>query len=282
MPESDLFDNSRALENRPLADRMRPRNLDEFSGQAHIVGQGKPLRSAIQSDRIHSMVLWGPPGTGKTTLASLIASHSGAKFLKLSAVLAGVRDIRAAVDEARSIRKSEERGTLLFIDEVHRFNKGQQDALLPHVEDGTLVFVGATTENPSFELNNALLSRARTYVLRRLEPSDLSQVIERALADRERGLGDRAIRVRSCTPSRRGSVVALGLGHGDVGRGRRGRGDRAFDRHDVAVLERGRVLAAAFCAGERLLGHPGVGACARAVVLGCHVETSVRVSEALL
>lgn len=204
MPESDLFDNSRALENRPLADRMRPRNLDEFSGQAHIVGQGKPLRSAIQSDRVHSMVLWGPPGTGKTTLASLIASHSGAKFLKLSAVLAGVRDIRAAVDEARSIRKSEERGTLLFIDEVHRFNKGQQDALLPHVEDGTLVFVGATTENPSFELNNALLSRARTYVLRRLEPSDLSQVIERALADRERGLGDREL---TLTPESR-EVIA--------------------------------------------------------------------------
>ena len=193
MPGNDLFDNSGEAATRPLADRMRPRNLDEFSGQAHIVGPGKPLRSAIESDHIHSMILWGPPGTGKTTLASLIAGHSGARFLKMSAVLAGVKDIRAAVDEARNTRQMEGRGTLLFIDEVHRFNKGQQDALLPHVEDGTLVFVGATTENPSFELNNALLSRARTYVLKRLEASDLSQVIERALADSERGLGGRQL-----------------------------------------------------------------------------------------
>jgi putative ATPase len=193
MSGNDLFEHDGGAENRPLADRMRPRNLDEFRGQGHIVGQGKPLRSAIQSDRIHSMILWGPPGTGKTTLASLIAAHSGARFLKLSAVLAGVKDIRAAVDEARKARQTEGRGTLLFIDEVHRFNKGQQDALLPHVEDGTLVFVGATTENPSFELNNALLSRARTYVLKRLEPSDLLQVIERALGDSERGLGGRQL-----------------------------------------------------------------------------------------
>ena len=174
---------------------MRPRNLAEFSGQAHIIGQGKPLRSAIQSDHLHSMILWGPPGTGKTTLAILIASHSGARFLKMSAVLAGVKDIRAAVDEARNTRAMEGRGTLLFIDEVHRFNKGQQDALLPHVEDGTLVFVGATTENPSFELNNALLSRARTYVLKSLEPGDLEQVIELALSDSERGLGRRRLRL---------------------------------------------------------------------------------------
>jgi len=193
MSGNDLFEHDGGAENRPLADRMRPRDLDEFRGQGHIVGQGKPLRSAIQSDRIHSMILWGPPGTGKTTLASLIAAHSGARFLKLSAVLAGVKDIRAAVDEARKARQMEGRGTLLFIDEVHRFNKGQQDALLPHVEDGTLVFVGATTENPSFELNNALLSRARTYVLKRLEPSDLLQVIERALGDSERGLGGRQL-----------------------------------------------------------------------------------------
>jgi len=160
-----------------------------------LSANGKPLRNAIESDHIHSMILWGPPGTGKTTLASLIAGHSGLKFKKLSAVLAGVRDIRAAVDEARNTRQMEGRGTLLFIDEVHRFNKGQQDALLPHVEDGTLIFVGATTENPSFELNNALLSRARTYVLKRLEPGDLLQVIDRALADEERGLGGRKLKL---------------------------------------------------------------------------------------
>ena len=195
MTGSELFDLDVAAQTRPLADRMRPRNLAEFSGQAHIIGQGKPLRSAIQSDHLHSMILWGPPGTGKTTLAILIASHSGARFLKMSAVLAGVKDIRAAVDEARNTRAMEGRGTLLFIDEVHRFNKGQQDALLPHVEDGTLVFVGATTENPSFELNNALLSRARTYVLKSLEPGDLEQVIELALSDSERGLGRRRLRL---------------------------------------------------------------------------------------
>ncbi|MCB1881788.1 MAG: replication-associated recombination protein A [Gammaproteobacteria bacterium] len=195
MTGSELFDLDVAAQTRPLADRMRPRNLAEFSGQAHIIGQGKPLCSAIQSDHLHSMILWGPPGTGKTTLAILIASHSGARFLKMSAVLAGVKDIRAAVDEARNTRAMEGRGTLLFIDEVHRFNKGQQDALLPHVEDGTLVFVGATTENPSFELNNALLSRARTYVLKSLEPGDLEQVIERALSDSERGLGRRRLRL---------------------------------------------------------------------------------------
>jgi len=193
MPAGDLFDHSADTSSRPLADRMRPRSLDEFSGQTHIVGPGKPLRSAIQSDHIHSMILWGPPGSGKTTLASLIAGQTGARFLKMSAVLAGVKDIRAAVDEARNTHRMAGRGTLLFIDEVHRFNKGQQDALLPHVEDGTVIFVGATTENPSFELNNALLSRARTYLLKRLQADDLVQVIERALADRERGLGDRRL-----------------------------------------------------------------------------------------
>lgn len=185
------------MSTRPLADRMRPRTLDEFAGQTHIVGLGKPLRTAIQADHIHSMILWGPPGSGKTTLANLIANHSGARLVKMSAVLAGVKEIRAAVEEARRTRQLERRGTLLFIDEVHRFNKGQQDALLPHVEDGTLVFVGATTENPSFELNNALLSRAKTYVLRCLETEDLAQVIERALNDSERGLGNRRLTLSS-------------------------------------------------------------------------------------
>ncbi len=180
-------------ENRPLADRMRPRTLAEFVGQEHIVAAGKPLRRTIEEDRLHSMIFWGPPGTGKTTLASVIARHSGAHFLSLSAVLSGVKDIRAAVEQARLIRQQEQRPTVLFIDEVHRFNKSQQDAFLPHVEDGTLVFIGATTENPSFELNNALLSRARTYVLKSLTPEHIEQIIRQALADPERGLGARAL-----------------------------------------------------------------------------------------
>jgi len=168
---------------------MRPRTLDEFMGQSHIIGAGKPLRKAIESDRLHSMIFWGPPGTGKTTLANLIARHSGARFLSLSAVLSGVKEIRAAVEQARRIKAMEARPTVLFIDEVHRFNKAQQDAFLPHVEDGTLVFIGATTENPSFELNNALLSRARTYVLKALGIDDLERIIQQALQDPERGLG---------------------------------------------------------------------------------------------
>jgi putative ATPase len=176
---------------RPLADRLRPQNLDEFVGQQHLLGSGKPLRLAIENGRLHSMVLWGPPGTGKTTLARLLAHTAGAEFVTLSAVLAGVKDIRAAVDQARTLREAYGRQTILFVDEVHRFNKAQQDAFLPHIEDGTILFVGATTENPSFELNNALLSRARTYVLKRLEEADLLGLLERALADPERGLGAR-------------------------------------------------------------------------------------------
>jgi len=178
---------------RPLADRMRPRSLDEFLGQAHILGPGKPLRQAIQAGHLHSMVFWGPPGTGKTTLARFLAGRANAQFLTLSAVLAGVKDIRASVDRARAVRESEGRGTVLFVDEVHRFNKAQQDAFLPYVEDGTVIFIGATTENPSFELNNALLSRARTYVLKRLDTETLSQVLDLALTDAERGLGARPV-----------------------------------------------------------------------------------------
>jgi putative ATPase len=174
---------------RPLADRMRPRTLASFTGQSHILGEGKPLRRAIEDGNLHSMVLWGPPGTGKTTLAKLLAEQTNAEFMTLSAVLAGVKDIRNAVAAARQIRDTESRLTILFIDEAHRFNKAQQDAFLPYVEDGTVIFIGATTENPSFELNSALLSRARTYVLKRLEPAALRDIIDTALTDTRHGLG---------------------------------------------------------------------------------------------
>jgi len=178
---------------KPLADRMRPRVLSEYVGQTHILKQGKPLYEAIKSGRLHSMIFWGPSGTGKTTLARLIAQHADAQFLPLSAVLSGVKDIRAAVDQAKSLQQAQGKATVLFVDEVHRFNKAQQDAFLPHVEDGTVYFVGATTENPSFALNNALLSRARVYVLTALTSEDLLQVLNNALTDQTHGLGSLGI-----------------------------------------------------------------------------------------
>jgi putative ATPase len=173
-----------ADEARPLADRMRPQTLADFVGQSQLLDPGKPLRRMLEGQHLHSMILWGPPGTGKTTLARLIARTCDADFIALSAVMAGVKDIRAAAERAQTQRTQSGRRTVLFLDEVHRFNKAQQDAFLPWVEDGTLVFIGATTENPSFELNNALLSRARVYVLKTLTEDDLKRVVERARTKR--------------------------------------------------------------------------------------------------
>ena len=174
----------------PLADRMRPARIEDVVGQAHLLAPGKPLRRAVESGVLHSMILWGPPGSGKTTLARIVAGQLGANFIGLSAVFSGVKDIRAAVDTAKRVRVEQNRPTVLFVDEVHRFNKAQQDGFLPYVEDGTLTFIGATTENPSFELNKALLSRARVYVLKSLQAEDIRCLIDRTLTDSEQGLGN--------------------------------------------------------------------------------------------
>ncbi|OOF88371.1 recombination factor protein RarA [Rodentibacter ratti] len=172
---------------RPLAARMRPTNLDQYFGQSHLIGEGKPLRKVIQAGHIHSMIFWGPPGTGKTTLAEIIANQINADVERISAVTGGIKEIRDAIDRAKQNRLAA-RKTILFVDEVHRFNKSQQDAFLPHIEDGTIIFIGATTENPSFELNNALLSRARVYVLKSLTVDEIESVLKQALQDPLRGL----------------------------------------------------------------------------------------------
>src|SRR5437660_8329107 len=172
---------------------MRPRTLDEVVGQEHLVGPGKVLRRSLEDGALHSMILWGPPGTGKTTLAFLMAQVAGARFVPFSAVLAGVKEIRQVVAEAEAERARGGRRTILFVDEIHRFNRGQQDAFLPHVEKGTLILIGATTENPSFEVNAALLSRCRVYVLRPLSEADIVRILERALHDVPRGLGARKV-----------------------------------------------------------------------------------------
>lgn len=190
----DLFsDQARGYQ--PLAARMRPTTLQGYIGQSHLLAPGKPLRQALEQGAIHSMILWGPPGVGKTTLAQLVAHQVDAHFMTVSAVLAGVKEIRQSVDEARQVKAQSGRKTILFVDEVHRFNKSQQDAFLPYVEDGTVIFIGATTENPSFELNNALLSRARVYLLRSLAQDELLQVIEQALQDVEHGLGSQRLQI---------------------------------------------------------------------------------------
>jgi putative ATPase len=180
---TDLFETEKGFQ--PLADRMRPRRLEQIFGQSHLLGEGKPLRMAIEANKLHSMLFWGPPGTGKTTIARLIAQYSDARFLTISAVLSGVKEIREAIEQARQHQGK----TVLFVDEVHRFNKSQQDAFLPFIEDGTFLFVGATTENPSFELNNALLSRTRTYVLKPISTEEIEKVVRRALEDEQDGLG---------------------------------------------------------------------------------------------
>ena len=188
-PQQPLELAPRGRDWRPLADRMRPTRLEQFVGQSHLLAPGKPLYEAITAGQPHSLILWGPPGVGKTTLARLIADCSQSHFIALSAVQAGIKDIREAVAEAQEQAAGSGRPTVLFLDEVHRFNKAQQDAFLPHVENGTLTFIGATTENPSFEIIGALLSRARVYVLKALSAEDLRTLLTSALADRERGLG---------------------------------------------------------------------------------------------
>ena len=188
-----LFDDDRTPQKStaavPLAERMRPRTLDEFIGQEALIGPGRPLRRAIEQDRLQSVILWGPPGTGKTTLARLIAGVTRAHFISFSAVLSGIKEIRAVMTEAEEAHRRLGRRTILFIDEIHRFNKAQQDAFLPRVESGDIVLIGATTENPSFEVNSALLSRSKVYVLKALGPDALVAILKTALADRERGLG---------------------------------------------------------------------------------------------
>ncbi|GLR63114.1 replication-associated recombination protein A [Marinospirillum insulare] len=189
----DLFNNESLAEPslawQPLAARMRPRQLDEYLGQDHLLGKDKSLRQALEAGQLHSMILWGPPGVGKTTLARLLAELGGLSFTSLSAVMSGVKEIREAVSEAQEKRQLNGQPTLLFVDEVHRFNKSQQDAFLPYIEDGTFIFIGATTENPSFELNSALLSRARVYVLKPIATEVLEELLETALNDAQRGLG---------------------------------------------------------------------------------------------
>jgi len=249
----DLFSRAASRDRRgqPLAERMRPQALCEFVGQAHILGPGKLLRRVLDAKELPSLILWGPPGTGKTTLGRLLAGEAGAAFVAVSAVMAGVKELREAVAEAASRRDQQGTRTVLFVDEIHRFNKAQQDALLPHVEAGTVTLIGATTENPSFEVNAALLSRAKVVVLHALEPADVRVLIDRAIADPERGLGKLALEV----PDDIRDLLA-----------REARGDA---RRALAALE-----SAAAIAGEGPGG--GAGAGARRVVDRAAVEEALQ------
>jgi putative ATPase len=233
----DLFARAAVRDRRgqPLAERMRPRTLAEFIGQAHILGAGKLLRRALESKDLPSLILWGPPGTGKTTLGRLLAGEAGARFVAVSAVMAGVKELREAIAEAAAERDQHAARTVLFVDEIHRFNKAQQDALLPHVEAGTVVLVGATTENPSFEVNAALLSRAKVIVLKSLTEADLRVVVDRALADAERGLGAQPLDV----PADVRDLLA-----------REARGDA---RRALATLEAAAAIAVPDAAGRKAL-----------------------------
>ena len=208
----------------PLADRMRPGKVEEMVGQQHLVGSGAPLLRALRSGRLFSMILWGPPGTGKTTLARLLAQESGAPFRSLSAVTSGLKDVRGVIEEARVLFEAEQRPTVLFVDEIHRFNKAQQDGFLPHVESGRIVLIGATTQNPSFEVISPLLSRARVLVLHPLGREELEIILQRALADSEKGLGGTGAEVR---PEAMDQIILLSGGDARV----------ALNNLELAVLD---------------------------------------------